>query len=107
KVVLRRFARRFRLLPEETLARPKLGGSMAASWLDEQPAFRSFARGIILARGGWTEALGLRPAMEDYFVNNRTGYRFPRAISIFRNLAWRLLILEMWSNAYRVAPDVA
>ena len=106
KSVLRRVARRFQLLPEETLARPKLGGSMAASWLDEQPAFRSFAKGIILARGGWTEALGLRPAMEDYFVNNRAGYAFPRAISIFRNLAWRLLILEMWSNAYRVAPDV-
>jgi len=106
KSMLRRVARRFKLLPEETLARPKLGGSMAASWLDEQPAFRSFAREIILARGGWTEALGLRSAMEDYFVNNRAGYGFPRAISIFRNLAWRLLILEMWSNAYRVAPDV-
>jgi asparagine synthase (glutamine-hydrolysing) len=106
KNVLRRVAGRFQLLPEETLARPKLGGSMAASWLDEQPAFRSFARDIILARGGWTEALGLRSAMEAYFVNNRVGYAFPRAISIFRNLAWRLLILEMWSNACRVAPDV-
>ena len=106
KSILRRVARRFQLLPEETLARPKLGGSMAASWLDEQPAFRSFARDIILARGGWTEALGLRTAMEDYFVNNRAGYAFPRAVSIFRNLAWRLLILEMWSNAYRLTPDV-
>jgi asparagine synthase (glutamine-hydrolysing) len=106
KSILRRVARRFQLLPEETLARPKLGGSMAASWLDEQPAFRGFARDIILARGGWTEALGLRSAMEDYFLSNRAGYAFPRAISIFRNLAWRLLILEMWSNAYRVAPDV-
>jgi asparagine synthase (glutamine-hydrolysing) len=106
KNVLRRVARRFQLLPEETLARPKLGGSMAVSWLDEQPAFRSFAKDVILAQGGWTQALGLRPAMVDYFVNNRAGYAFPRAISIFRNLAWRLLILEMWSSAYRVAPDV-
>jgi asparagine synthase (glutamine-hydrolysing) len=106
KNMLRRVARRFQLLPEETLSRPKVGGSMAASWLDEQPAFRSFARDIILAAGGWTEALGLRSAMEDYFVNNRAGYAFPRAISIFRNLAWRLLILEMWSNAYRLTPDV-
>jgi asparagine synthase (glutamine-hydrolysing) len=106
KSMLRRVARRFQLLPEETIARPKLGGSMAASWLDEQPAFRSFARNIILARGGWTEALGLRSAMEDYFVHNRAGYSFPRSVSIFRNLAWRLLILEMWSNAYRIAPDV-
>ena len=106
KNVLRRVARRFQLLPEETLARPKFGGSMAASWLDEQPAFRSFAKDIILAKAGWTEALGLRPAMEEYFVNNRAGYAFPRGLSIFRNLAWRLLILELWSNAYRVAPNV-
>jgi asparagine synthase (glutamine-hydrolysing) len=106
KNVLRNIARRFQLLPEEALARPKLGGSMAASWLDDQPAFRRFAMDVILKKGGWTEALGLRPAMVDYFVNNRVGYAFPRAISIFRNLAWRLLILEMWSNAYRVAPDV-
>ena len=106
KNMLRRVARRFQLLPEETLARPKVGGSMAGSWLDEQPAFRGFARDVILARGGWTEALGLRSAMEDYFLSNRAGYAFPRAISIFRNLAWRLLILEMWTNAYRVAPDV-
>jgi asparagine synthase (glutamine-hydrolysing) len=106
KSLLRRVARRFQLLPEETFTRPKVGGSMAASWLDEQPVFRTFARNIILARGGWTEALGLRSAMEEYFVNNRAGYAFPRAVSIFRNLAWRLLILEMWSNAYRVAPDV-
>jgi asparagine synthase (glutamine-hydrolysing) len=106
KNVLRRVARRFQLLPEETLARPKFGGSMAISWLDEQPAFRSFAKDVILAQGGWTEALGLRPAMVDYFVNNRAGYAFPRAVSIFRNLAWRLLILEMWSSEYRVAPDV-
>src|SRR5262249_16819024 len=105
KNVLRGVARRFRLLPEDTLARPKLGGSMAVSWLDQQPAFRSFAKGVIL-EGRWTEALGPRPAMEDYFVANSPGYAFPRAISIFRNLAWRLLILEMWSNVFRVAPDV-
>jgi asparagine synthase (glutamine-hydrolysing) len=106
KNVLRRVARHFQLLPEETLTRPKLGGSIAASWLDDQPVFRSFAQGIILAKGGWTEALGLRPAMAAYFVKNRTGYAFPRSVSIFRNLAWRLLILEMWSNVYRIAPDV-
>ena len=106
KSILRRVARRFQLLPEETLVRPKLGGSMAASWLDEQPAFRTYAKDIILAKGAWTEALGLRPAMEEYFVNNRAGYAFPRGLSIFRNLAWRLLILELWSNAYRVAPNV-
>jgi hypothetical protein len=78
---------------------------MAVSWLDEQPAFRNFAKGVILAKGGWTEALGLRSTMEDYFINNRAGHAFPRAVSIFRNLAWRLLILEMWSKTYRLAPD--
>jgi hypothetical protein len=71
-----------------------------------QPALRSFAKDVILAQGGWTEALGLRQAMIDYFVNNRAGYAFPRAVSIFRNLAWRLLIPEMWSSAQQVAPDV-
>jgi asparagine synthase (glutamine-hydrolysing) len=106
KNLLRRVAHRFQLLPEETLTRPKLGGSIAASWLDEQPAFRSFAQEIVLAKGGWTEALGLRPAMAAYFVKNQSGYSFPRSVSIFRNLAWRLLILEMWSNVYRIAPDV-
>ena len=106
KSILRRVARRFQLLPEETLVRPKVGGSMAASWLDEQQVFRTFAKDIILAKGTWTEALGLRPAMEEYFANNRVGYAFPRSLSIFRNLAWRLLILELWSNAYRVAPNV-
>ena len=29
---------------------PKFGGSIAASWLDDQPAFRSYAKDIILAR---------------------------------------------------------
>ena len=106
KNLLRRVARRFQLLPEETLARPKLGGSMAASWLDEQPTFRRFARISFSQKAAGPRLLGLRPAMVDYFVNNRAGYAFPRAVSIFRNLAWRLLILEMWSNAYRVAPDV-
>jgi asparagine synthetase B (glutamine-hydrolysing) len=104
KSILRTIARRFRLLPEGTLARPKAGGSMAMSWLDEQPSFRSFAKGVILD-GVWTEALGLRPAMTQYFLKNSAGYHFPRAVSVFRNLAWRLLILEMWSRAYRIVPD--
>src|SRR5947207_3978952 len=37
KNVLRRVARRFQLLPEETLARPKLSGSMAVSCQHEMP----------------------------------------------------------------------
>jgi asparagine synthase (glutamine-hydrolysing) len=105
KVLLRKVARRYSLLPEETLRRPKMGGSMAAAWMDDQPGFRSFAQDVILARGGWTEALGLRPGMEAYFKENRVGYSFPRAISVFRNLAWRLLILELWSSTHQLAPD--
>jgi asparagine synthase (glutamine-hydrolysing) len=106
KLVLRTLARRFQLLPEEVLRRPKLGGSMAATWMDDQPGFRAFAKDIILRKGGWTEALGLRKAMLDYFLHNQLGYAFPRGLSIFRNLAWRLLILELWSNTYRITPDV-
>jgi len=49
--------------------------------------------------GRWAAALGVRSAMEDYFMSNRAEYAFLRAIGIFRNLAWR-------SSAYRVAPDV-
>jgi asparagine synthase (glutamine-hydrolysing) len=106
KYVLRTLARRFQLLPEETINRPKVGGSIASSWLDEHPSFREFAKTVILANGRWTEHLGLRPAMIEYFVNRRPGYGFPRALSVFRNLAWRLLILEMWTSAYRITPDV-
>jgi asparagine synthase (glutamine-hydrolysing) len=106
KNILRTLARRFQLLPEEALRRPKLGGSMATTWMDDHPAFRAFAKEVILRRGGWTEALGFRKAMLEYFLHNRIGYAFPRALSIFRDLAWRLLILELWSNAYRMAPDV-
>ena len=46
------------------------------------------------------DRLGLRHAMTDYFEGNRTGYPFPRAISIFSNLAWRLLLLNLWSRRY-------
>jgi hypothetical protein len=51
--------------------------------------------------------LDRRSAMRAYFVGNRFGYRFPHPISIFRNLAWRLLILELWARAYQVSPHAA
>ena len=104
KEILRRMAQRFALLPEEIVRRPKFGASIAASWMDEEPAFRSFARTTILARGSWTEALGLRRAMIDYYDGHKAGYAFPSGISIFRNLAWRLLLLELWSQALGIAP---
>jgi asparagine synthase (glutamine-hydrolysing) len=107
KVLLRRMARKFGLLPESILQRRKLGGSMAASWMDDQATWRSYAREIILDSGAWTRELGLRPAMEAYFVGNRSGYRPPHPLSIFRNLAWRLLILELWAGAHGMSPNAA
>lgn len=102
KRLLRDMARRHRLLPPECVERRKFGAAVASSWLDDSTRFRAFARDVVLAPGGWTEALGLKSAMEDYFIRNRAGWRFPQAISIFRNLAWRLLLLELWSRAMGV-----
>lgn len=100
KVVLRRMAERYELLPREIIWRPKFGASIAASWMDESDTFRSYARQVILDRHGWVDELGLRNAMTDYFNGARQGYRFPHAISIFSNLAWRLLLLNLWSRRY-------
>lgn len=93
-------AERFNLLPQEITRRAKYGASIAASWMDESAGFRDFSRQVILDRQGWVDELGLRGAMEDYFSGRRQGYRFPRAISIFSNLAWRLLLLNLWSRKY-------
>jgi hypothetical protein len=93
-------AERFELLPRETTRRAKFGASIAASWMDESEVFRAYARRVILDGGGWVDELGLRPAMTDYFAGKRQGYTFPRAISIFGNLAWRLLLLNLWSRRF-------
>src|SRR6516164_8717706 len=106
KAVLRRIAARHRLLPESTISRPKFGGSMASSWMDDHASWRRYAQDVILDAGSWTHELKLGRAMREYFIAGRAGFRFPHAISLFRNLAWRLLILELWSRAYRVAPNV-
>jgi hypothetical protein len=45
--------------------------------------------------------------MQAYFHASKLGYRFPHAISIFRNLAWRLLILNLWAAAYRLDASEA
>jgi asparagine synthase (glutamine-hydrolysing) len=100
KLVLRRMAERHKLLPQEILQRPKFGASIAAIWMDDSRDFRNYARDAILARGGWTDRLGLRGAMTDFFEGRRKGNAFPRAISIFSNLAWRLLLLQLWSRKY-------
>ena len=100
KYLLRSMAEGFELLPREITQREKAGASIAASWMDESQKFRDYARTVILDRNGWVDELGLRSAMTDYFNGRRAGYAFPRAISIFSNLAWRLLLLNLWSRHY-------
>lgn len=102
KWLLRRVAEQYNLLPSETTWRRKFGGSIAASWMDDSPTFRSFARERILHPDGWVDRLGLRKAMVDYFAGRRSGAAFPYPISIFRNLAWRMLLLNLWSQRYQV-----
>jgi asparagine synthase (glutamine-hydrolysing) len=99
KHLLRRVAERSAALPPEIAQRPKVGGSIAASWLDEVPQFQQFARETVLASDGFAARLGLRPAMERFFAG-RGGYRFPRQLSILGHLGWRLLLLELWSRHY-------
>ena len=103
KSLLRSMAERFELLPSAVAQRPKFGASIAASWMDESEGFRDYARRVILDRNGWVDELGLRSAMTDYFTGKRQGYSFPRPISIFSNLAWRLLLLNLWSRRYIAA----
>jgi len=100
KYLLRALARRHGLLPEAISGRMKFGASIAASWMDEDKSFREFTRDTLLAAGGITHRLGLDSAMRAYFDEGRSGYAFPRALSIFRNLAWRLLLLELWGRHY-------
>jgi asparagine synthase (glutamine-hydrolysing) len=100
KYLLRTMAKRFKLLPTETITREKFGASIAASWMDESQKFRAFAEQVILDHNGWVDELGLRAPMRDYFEGGRLGYSFPRALSIFSNLAWRLLLLNLWSRRY-------
>jgi asparagine synthase (glutamine-hydrolysing) len=99
KFLLRALARRERLLPEAISQRPKFGAPLAASWMDDHSEFRNFARERLL-HGTWCRKLGLESAMRAYFDQGRDGDPFPRALSIFRNLAWRLLLLELWSDHY-------
>jgi asparagine synthase (glutamine-hydrolysing) len=102
KKVLKSMARRYQLLPDEIIDRRKYGSGIASNWLDEPSEFRDYARETILSQSGWVDDLGLRSAMESYFEQGKSGYRFPNPISIFRNLAWRLLILNLWSNSLGV-----
>lgn len=100
KSVLREVARSTRLLPDGIVGRPKFGGSMAHSWMDESEDFRDYARSVVLDRSGWVDRLGLRRAMEAYFNDGRRGYSFPHPVGIFANVAWRVFQLNIWSTCY-------
>ena len=100
KDLLRAFARRDELLPKQTPGQAKFGAPLAVSWMDDDPGFRSFARDRILSKRSQTNALGLGDAMSAYFDHGQRGYRWPFEIAHFRNLAWRLLLLELWSQEY-------
>ncbi|MEO6323710.1 MAG: asparagine synthase (glutamine-hydrolyzing) [Thermoanaerobaculia bacterium] len=105
KDLLRRVAERYALLPAETIRRPKFGAGIASSWMDRVPGFRSFAREVVLDSSGLTRQLGLQRAMENYFDRSIAGYKFPHALSIFPIIAWRLLLLNLWSRHYLVRRD--
>ncbi len=100
KWILRSMTDRYKLLPKEIIDRPKYGASMAMSWMDDSRNFREYSRKEILRKNSMVDKLGLRKAMEDYFDNGKVGYPFPHSISLFRNLAWRLLLLNLWSQKY-------
>lgn len=100
KALLRSMAERFGLLPPAVAWRPKYGASIAASWMDHSELMRGYARQVILDESDWAHDLGLRRAMTAYFDAGRQGYPAPWSISIFRNLAWRLLLLCLWSRHY-------
>ena len=100
KFLLRAVGRKNGLLPAQISGRSKFGAPLAASWMDDDPAFRSFARDLMFRTGSATREIGLHSAMTKYFDQGRSGDAFPRPLSIFRNLAWRLLLLELWSQHY-------
>jgi asparagine synthase (glutamine-hydrolysing) len=106
KYLLRALARRGDLLPPEASGRIKFGAPLAANWMDDDAGFRDFARGRLMDPASQTHRLGLGKAMGAYYDQGRRGYAFPAALSVFRNLAWRLLLLELWSQHY-LSPEPA
>lgn len=100
KHLLRTLARHDELLEGSAAGRKKFGAPLAASWMDDDPGFRAFARERILGADSLSQRLGFGPAMRAYFDAGRRGYGWPRALSVFSDLAWRLLLLELWASHY-------
>ncbi len=105
KYLMRALARSRQLLPAQTSSRIKFGAPLAANWMDDDAGFRAFARDHVLDACSQTRQLGLGRAMSAYYDRGRSGYRFPAGLSVFRNLAWRLLLLELWSGHYLAPRD--
>ena len=103
KLILKSLAKRYQLLPDEILDRRKFGAGIAFNWIEDSPSFRAYARDIILAENSWVDELNLRDAMQRFFDNGQQGYGFPHSISVFRNLAWRLLILSLWGSSLGIS----
>jgi asparagine synthase (glutamine-hydrolysing) len=99
KYLLRSFARRDALLPAAISGREKFGASIAAGWMNDSASFRRFARERVI-EGAWCSKLGLAPAMKRFFDHGRSGDRVPGALSIYSNVAWRVLLLELWASYY-------
>lgn len=100
KYLLRSLSRQNGLLPPAISSRAKFGAPLAANWIDDDSAFRAFARDLIFVPCSQTDQLGLMPAMRAYFDEGKAGYTWPAPLSIFSNLAWRLLLLSLWSQYF-------
>jgi asparagine synthase (glutamine-hydrolysing) len=105
KSLLASMATRYKLLPSEIVQQKKFGIGLPPEWMDTSETFREFACGRVLDENGWVDELGFRPAMTEFFQKDVQGYGFPNAISIFRNLAWKLLLLNLWSRHYGIRPE--
>lgn len=99
KLILRKVASLDGLLPETIGARVKYGAPLDASWMDSDASIRALARARLFADGSMTERYGLRSVMSEYLIDRKSGQRWPCAISIYRGLAWRLLLMELWAEA--------
>lgn len=100
KYLLRAVGSADKLLPEATTCRPKFGAPLAASWMDSDASFREFVAERLLDPNSLARELGFGKRMEAYLHRGVSGDRWPGAISIYRNLAWRLLLLELWAPHY-------
>lgn len=107
KALLRHVAEDTGLLPRDVTRREKFGGAIAASWMKESPEFRAYAREVILDGNGMARRLGLASAMKAYFDQRLEGYAWPDPLSILSIVAWRLLMLELWSRRYLGASGSA